>query len=329
MSELLFSPHLIGHDEAMRQVADALTSGRMHHAWLITGIEGIGKTTLAYHIAANVLSGGENTLGKIDIMHRVTKLIAAEAHPDMLVIRRGVDEKTGEPRKGISVDDVRSIADFTHKTATHGGWRVIIVDEAHLLNRNAQNAVLKILEEPPARTLILITVTTPGALLPTIRSRCRLLPLAPLDNKNLKVILSRTAPQLSDEDLTRLISLSSGSVGFALKIVSSETLPLYDELMSIFGNFPALDIQRLHKIAESVSPKAEAESYDVLTTLIINHLRQAVRNDAATEGVTARLERLIQLWEKVQGVFAVTEVANLDKKLAFINAIQDIRSLAA
>ena len=216
--ELSFSAHLVGHDEAMRQVVAALTSGRMHHAWLICGMEGIGKTTLAHHIAASVLSGGENEIGKINPTHRVTKLIHAEAHPDMLVIRRGVDEKTGEPRKNILVDDALKIAAFLHKTATHGGWRVVIIDEAHLLNRNAENAVLKILEEPPARTLILITVTTPGALLPTIRSRCRLLHLAPLDAKSMRVVLARTAPDLTGSDIFRLIELSGGSVGFALKI---------------------------------------------------------------------------------------------------------------
>lgn len=328
MTEPAFSPHLIGHDEAMRQVVAALNAGRMHHAWLITGIEGIGKTTLAHHIAASVLSGGENEIGKINIMHRVTKLIAAEAHPDMLVIRRGVDEKTGELRKGISVDDMRSIASFTHKTATHGGWRVVIIDEAHLLNRNAQNAVLKILEEPPAKTLILITVTTPGALLPTIRSRCRLLPLAPLDAKSMKIILSRTAPQLADADMARLITLADGSVGFALKILRTETLALYDELMAIFSAFPTLDVLRLHKIAESVSPKAEAESYDVLVSLIVNRLRQAARNDAVEQGLTPRLERLLQLGDKVEAIFAAAETANLDKKLAFINAVQDIRGMS-
>ena len=174
----------------MRQMAEAFASGRMHHAWLIAGIEGIGKTTLAYHIAQHVLSGGENKIGKLDMNHRVAKLVMAEAHPDMLVIRRAADEKTGELRNVIVVDDALRIASFLHKTATHGGWRVVIIDEAHTLNRHGQNAILKILEEPPAR--VLITVTTPGALLPTIRSRCRVLPLAPLDTKHMKTILTRS-----------------------------------------------------------------------------------------------------------------------------------------
>src|ERR1700748_1342367 len=106
---------LLGHDEAMAQVAEAFASGRMHHAWLITGIEGIGKTTLAYHIANHVLSIGQSPLGRIDLQHRITNLILAEANPDMLVIRRAADEKTGELRNVIVVDDALKIASFLHK----------------------------------------------------------------------------------------------------------------------------------------------------------------------------------------------------------------------
>ena len=320
------TPHLIGHDEAMQQVAEALKSGRMHHAWLLSGVEGIGKNTLAHHIAASVLSGGENEIGKINLQHRVTKLITAEAHPDMLVIRRGVDEKTGEPRKVIVVDDVLKIAQFLHKTSTHGGWRVVIIDEAHLLNRNGQNAVLKILEEPPSRTLILITVTTPGALLPTIRSRCRVLPLAPLTDKQMKPILMRNAPELSDAQLTRLIALSGGSVGFALKVAQTETLPLFEEVEGMLASNNQLDLSRLHKIAEKISPKSEGESYDVMTTLLVNHLSQAVKNMAVEQAAVANLDKKMKLWEKVEASFALADQANLDRKLAFINAINDIRA---
>ena len=320
------TPHLIGHDEAMQQVADALSSGRMHHAWLMAGVEGIGKMTLAMHIAASVLSGGENQIGKINLQHRVTKLIAAEAHPDMLVVRRGVDEKTGEQRKVITVDEVLKIANFLHNTSTHGGWRVVIIDEAHLLNRNGQNAVLKILEEPPSRTLILITVTTPGALLPTIRSRCRVLPLAPLDEKQMKTILRRTAPTLSEDDLARLVTLSGGSVGFALKVAGTEMLPLFEEIEGMLSPAKPLDLSRLHKIAEKISPKSEADSYEVMTTLLVNSLGQAARHEAVGQGSTPQLEQKMRLWEKVGASFTLADSANLDRKLAFINAVGDIRA---
>ncbi len=193
---------LIGHDEALKQAAEAFTSGRMHHAWLIAGIEGIGKTTLAMHIAHHVLSKGTGAPGQINPQDRVAKLIAAEAHPDMLVLRRASDEKTGEIKKNIVVDDALKVGAFLRKTATHGGWRVVVVDEAHTLNRHGQNAILKILEEPPSQVLILMTVTTPGALLPTIRSRCRVVHLTPLDEAHLKTILRRAQPEMMPNEDT-------------------------------------------------------------------------------------------------------------------------------
>ncbi len=246
----------------------------------------------------------------------------------MLVIRRGVDEKTGEPRKVITVEDVLKIANFLHKTSTHGGWRVVIIDEAHLLNRNGQNAVLKILEEPPSRTLILITVTTPGVLLPTIRSRCRVLPLAPLDEKQMKTILRRTAPTLSEDDLSHLITLSGGSVGFALKVAGTDMLPLFEEIEGMLSPTKPLDLSRLHKIAEKIAPKSEADSYDVMTTLLVNSLSYAVRQAAVGQGASPQLEQKMQLWEKVGASFSLADNANLDRKLAFINAVNDIRAAA-
>jgi DNA polymerase-3 subunit delta' len=327
MTELtpVHNPHLVGHDEAMKQVGEAFSSARMHHAWLIAGIEGIGKSTLAYHIAQHVLSAGQNPLGKLDMNHRVAKLITAEAHPDMLVVRRAADEKTGELRNVIVVDDALKIASFLHKTSTHGGWRVVIIDEAHMLNRHGQNAILKILEEPPARVLILITVTTPGALLPTIRSRCRVLQLAPLDVPHMKNILMRSAADLSPGEMDKLIALSRGSIGFALKILRTETLPLFDELIALL-NAPTLDTPKLHKLADQISRKADAESFDVVRTLLIEYLRQTAC-DVATAG-EGGLESKIQLWERVRSTFSVADTSNLDRKLAFINAVNDIRSAA-
>ncbi len=329
MSDLtpIHNPHLVGHDDAMQQVAEAFASGRMHHAWMIAGIEGIGKTTLAYHIAQHVLSGGDNPIGKLNMNHRVAKLITAEAHPDMLVVRRATDDKTGELRNVIVVDDALKIASFLHKTSTHGGWRVVIIDEAHALNRHGQNAILKILEEPPARVLILITVTTPGALLPTIRSRCRVLQLAPLDAAHMKNILMRSAMDLAPNDMDKLIGLSRGSIGFALKILRTETLPLFEELLALLSG-ATLDTPRLHKLADQISRKADAESFDVVRSLLIEHLRQAARDLALETNPAYRINGKIQLWDRVRVTFGMADTGNLDRKLALINAVNDIRSAA-
>lgn len=328
------NPILIGHDEALRQVKEAFAGGRMHHAWLISGIEGIGKATLAWHIAHHVLSNGENPLGNINGKLPAAKLILAGAHPDMLMVRRQANDK-GDLRDSIVVEDALKIAAFLHKTATHNGWRVVLIDEAHALNRFGQNAILKILEEPPARALIVMTATSPGALLPTIRSRCRLLPLEPLGEGSLKAILARFEPEIAGEELATLIALAGGSAGFALKVVRTETLPLYAELHELLGALPQLDIARLHKLADRIGRKADAESFDVISGLLTELLRRAVHARAAGEQGTGiplppmPLDQAMQLWDKTRATFALADSANLDKKLAFVNAISDIRRTAA
>ena len=317
--------HLIGHDDAMREVEAVYASGRMHHAWLIVGIEGIGKATLAKHIAHYMMANGQGELGKTNPLSSAAKLVEAETHPDLLVIRRPVDEKTGEQRNIIPVDEVLKVTTFLHKTATHGGWRVVIIDEAHTLNRFGQNAILKIVEEPPPKTLILITVTTPGALLPTIRSRCRLLHLAPLDAAHMRDILRHTAPQTSPQDVGELIKLSGGSIGFALKILRTETLAMYREMLGILDTMPQMDVARLHKLADQIGRKADAESFDVLTALLTERLRGVVQDEAQRHPV-GRVDLALQLWDKTRATFASADYANLDRKLAFINAMSEIRA---
>ena len=317
--------HLIGHDDAMREVEAVYASGRMHHAWLIVGIEGIGKATLAKHIAQYMMANGQGELGKVNPHSSAAKLVEAETHPDLLIIRRPVDEKTGEQRNIIPVDEVLKVATFLHKTATHGGWRVVIIDEAHALNRFGQNAILKIVEEPPPQTLILITVTTPGALLPTIRSRCRLLQLAPLDAAPMRDILRHAAPQTSPEDVAELIKLSGGSIGFALKVLRTETLVMYREMLGILDTMPQMDVARLHKLADQIGRKADAESFDVLTALLTERLRVIAHEEANREPV-GRVDLALQIWDKTRSTFAVADYANLDRKLAFINAMSEIRA---
>jgi DNA polymerase-3 subunit delta' len=319
------SHDLIGHEDAVRQVAEAFASGRMHHAWLLAGMDGIGKTSFAWHIANHVLSNGQNSIGRFDPHNRVTKLVQAEAHPDMLVVRRATDEKTGELRNVIVVDDALKVASFLRRTSTHGGWRVVIIDEAHTLNRFGENAILKILEEPPARALILMTATTPGALLPTIRSRCRILHLEPLDSAHMKTILSRSVPALSAEDTERLIALSGGSAGFALKIARTESLPLYEELLALLDALPAVDVPRLHKLADQISRKADIESFEVISALLLDRLREAALQAARDGADRGLVERRLQALDKVSATFGTADRANLDRKLAFIRAIGDSR----
>ena len=322
-----YSLQILGHDTALQQIRDSFASGRMHHAWLITGVEGIGKATLAYHMAHHALSNGQSPVGNINPEQSASRLVMAESHPDFLIVRRSVDEKTGEQKQGILVDDALKIAAFLRKTATHGGWRVVVVDEAHRLNRTSMNSILKILEEPPPRTLIIMTTTTTGALLPTIKSRCRVLSLKPLDTKVLRTILVRQHPECDDAVLKQALLLSEGSVGFAKRLIESDAVPMYEEMLAILDEQPKMDIARLHRLSDQISRKADSENFEILTTLLINLLRHNIMERAQlAPALQADLEPYLTLWDKTMATLKMGDTGNLDRKLTFINTMTELRA---
>lgn len=193
--------HVYGHQAAIQQFEESFASGRLHHAWLISGPSGVGKVTLAFHLARRLLGGSE-------LESPAGRRISAGTHGDLLTIARKMDPRKGQLKGEITVADVQPIQNFLHHTATEGGWRVVVVDGLESLNRFAANALLKILEEPPPKTALFLTTSSPGTLLPTLRSRCRVLALAGLDEADMKAVL----PDVPDDVLHR----AHGSPGRAL-----------------------------------------------------------------------------------------------------------------
>jgi DNA polymerase III subunit delta' len=201
----------IGHDTEEAALADGLKSGRMHHAWLIAGAKGLGKATLAYRFARAAL--GARRIGPrpfdVDAEDPVARRIAALSHPDLFVLRRGLNER-GRPRREIAVDDARELGRFFSLAPSEGGMRVAIIDAVDDLNNNSANAILKTLEEPPARSVLLLVCHAPGAILPTIRSRCRRLALRPLGD-------AQVAAALGEKD-DALVALAKGRPGRAIAL---------------------------------------------------------------------------------------------------------------
>lgn len=336
---------LLGHDAPMRELAQCLRSGRIPHAWLICGPRGVGKATLAFRFARHVLAGGagQDDLG-LDPSHPVFRRTASGGHPDLLTVERGYDEKTEKRRKEILVGDVRQIGSFVHLTAAEGGWRVIVVDSMDEMNRNAANALLKVLEEPPARTLLLLISHAPGRLLPTIRSRCRKLALSPLPDAVVHELLGRYQPDLGGDDAALLGRLAEGSIGRALELAEEGGLELYRKLGGLLLSLPRLDGQALHAMAEKFGRAGGDTAFRTAAELLgwwLGRMIQSGATGAAPAEVLpgeaacmARLlsgrslDRWLELWEKTTRLFARTESANLDRRQVWVSAFLDIEVLS-
>jgi DNA polymerase III subunit delta' len=248
------NPELFGHREAERTLFDAWSSGRLPHAWLITGPRGIGKATLAYRFARFVLAGAGHARTvrdlSVDPEHPVARRIAAGSHPDLAVLQRGYPDDRERLRAEIVVDDARGIVDFLHLTPAEGGWRVAIIDAADEMNRNAANAMLKVIEEPRGTSLLLLVCHAPGRLPATIRSRCCRLPLRPLPPADFEPALGRGMPGLDPEARRFLVCMAEGSLGRAMAIAESGGHGLAKAILEQIASLPELDSFRLHDFAE-------------------------------------------------------------------------------
>jgi DNA polymerase-3 subunit delta' len=346
------NPDLFGHGAAEATLLRALQSGRLPHAWLITGPRGIGKATLAFRFARFLLAGGgapdlfgapPETLA-LDPADPVFQRVAAGGHPDLRHLKRGVHPKTGKPRTEIVVDDVRLANDFLHKTSAEGGWRVVVVDPADDLNLNAANALLKSLEEPPSAAILLLVGHAPGRLLPTIRSRCCHLALGPLAEDRVVDLLAHHLPELETADRAALARLAEGSIGRALDLAAGGGLELYREMIALIAGLPELDVPRAHAFGDRLARDRDGAAFRTGMELLIWWLARLARAAAAgrippevVPGEAETMARLIAggglarwpgLWEKTARRFAGAESVNLDRKQVVITTLLDVQAAA-
>ena len=317
------NPELIGQDEAALALRDAAQGGRPHHAWLLAGPEGVGKATLAYRYARWLLAGGPEGAPPLalDPSHPVFARVANGSHADLRLLAPEVAE--GKVKRQISVEEARTVPRFLAMTPAEGGWRVVIVDEAASLAGEAQNALLKTLEEPPARAVLLLVTDAPDRLLPTVRSRCRRLDLPPLDRPRLDGMLARWLPEMPEAERGRLGGMAAGSPGRALRLAEGDALALHEEVAAFLRSLPRPEPRGLHALADRLAAKRDGSAFVTFVALLrdalAQALRQAGRGGEAPPWLASRsLAEWAGLWDMLGRLANETETLFLDRKQAVL-----------
>ena len=320
------NPVLFGHAEVSAILAGAYASGKLPHALLFSGPMGVGKATLAFHLAYHLLKNpahdrAPGALERPDPQSALFRQIAIGAHPSVLHLTRPANERTKGFKTVITVDEIRRVNRFLSMTSHDGGYRIVIVDPADDMNTNAANALLKNLEEPPARTVFVLIAHSSGGLLPTIRSRCQLIRVQQLGQSDLMAALSAFDMQPPADEPSRraLADRSGGSVRMAILLTQYGGLEIAEATDRIV-RAANLDIAGAHRVAEAVSGRDSAVQFDIFNRHVLDIFADAA-SAAALEGDVGRANRHSQRWEEAQVAIREAETYNLDRKQHALNMI--------
>src|SRR5712671_4912080 len=311
---------LAGHREAETALLNAYRSGRIPHAWLIGGAQGIGKATMAYRMARFVLAHRDplaadvqnaETL-RVDPSDPVARHVAAGAHGGLLTLERSLNDK-GVMRTVITVDETRETISFFGSTAAVEGWRVCIVDTVDELNPNAANALLKILEEPPRQSLFLLVSHAPARVLPTILSRCRKLALRPLATPDvIRAAAQAASVDVDDPLLTEAAEAADGSVARALTLLGGDALKLQQRTAALLAGLPQVDPRELHALGDALGG-SDRVTLAAFIDSVDRWVSERLRVDDANANLP-RLARLAEVWEKISRAARDTAEYNLERK---------------
>ena len=303
---------LFGQDRPVAAFRRALDGGALHHAWLLAGPRGVGKATFASMAATRLLADAGGT--RVDLPgldtppeHRIARLMAAGSHPDFRLLKRELNDKGDALRRSITVAQVRKLSEVFAVAPALSAWRAVVIDSIDDLERNAANALLKMLEEPPGRSVFFLVSHAPGRLLPTIRSRCRRLPFERLDDAAMKAALAIALPNAGTDEHARLASLSGGSVGRAMDIADLDLAPLEAEARAIMATGDPGNLRR-SKLASSLALKAAAPRYAAFLDLAPSLIAAEARRRQGVER-----ERAVAAYERARETVALAPRLSLDQ----------------
>jgi DNA polymerase-3 subunit delta' len=310
---------LFGHAAAEQILLGAYRAGRMPHAWLISGPAGIGKATLAYRLARFVLAYPDPRATEVTAAqslavpseHAVSRRIAARAQGDLLTLERRLNEKTGKLLQDIAVDDVRRTVTFFGATAGEGGWRIAIVDSVDELNAAGANALLKVVEEPPQRALLLLVAHSPARVLPTIRSRCRVLALRGLDPPDVaRAAASALGRPPDDPEIVAAAAAAEGSVARAIALCGGPLLTVRDRVSALLAKVPSVDPRGLHALGDLLE-RAEREAFATFVETVQAWLSAELHRPPQN---VARLAPLAEAWGRIDAAARDVDTYNLDRR---------------
>lgn len=318
---------LFGHDAALAFLGRAYRSGKSHHAILIEGPEGIGKATLAFRFANHVLAHPEAEsapamIAPPDPGSAHFRQVASGASHNLIHLTRPFDEKAGRFKSAITIDEVRRAGRFFAQTSGSDNWRIVIVDAADDLNRNAANAILKMLEEPPKRAMFLVLTHAPGRLLPTIRSRCLPLPLRALSDSDLESALKALGFEINPQSRAALFAQAGGSVSEALKLVNYGGLEILNAFENVLSQTAGgQQRQELIKLAEALSSKGSETIFAFFTDNLIRRIEGDARAAALRHDLHGAA-RMSELSSALKERIATSVAYNLDRKQIVMNAVE-------
>jgi len=350
LAEPRHSDFFVGHEKAQSELIDLINSGAMPHAIIFSGTHGIGKSTLAFRLARTLLKHGtadanQDSLFGDDAPANITSLdvsaddpvfskVASGGHPDLLTIA------PAEGKKNLDVDTARKVAPFLRMTSSDGGWRVVIVDDADTMNRNAQNAMLKILEEPPKNALLILVCHRLGAMIPTIRSRCRVLSFDPLDAAEFDALMTRqVGASLSHDDKNIINLLSQGSISNAQNLIDGNGIEMAHKVFELFKTWPRFNMVDVHHLSDMTGRAGKEINFDhiehvfntIFESLVFAKAKRQgglptpLDHDAFTNILNHySLEGLVEICDKLREHFAQARFSNLDKRHAVLSAFNMI-----